>query len=83
MINAYWEALAFELPPSEEGAGWRRWIDTSLVSPDDICEMEEAPPIAGPTYLVQSHSIVCLFAQLKPISEGCRLSDAGHSVTGD
>jgi glycogen operon protein len=29
MINAYREALAFELPPSEEGAGWRRWIDTS------------------------------------------------------
>ena len=38
MINAYWEALAFELPPTEEGAGWRRWIDTSLASPDDICE---------------------------------------------
>jgi glycogen operon protein len=58
MINAYREALAFELPPSEEG--WRRWIDTSCASPDDICELDEAPPIAGAKYLVQSHSIVCL-----------------------
>jgi len=65
MINAYREALAFELPPSVEGAGWRRWIDTSFASPDDICEMEEAPPIAGPTYLVPPHSIVCLFDSLR------------------
>jgi isoamylase len=62
MINAYLEALAFELPPTEEGAGWRRWIDTSLPSPNDISEMEEAPSIAGATYLVQSHSIACLLA---------------------
>jgi hypothetical protein len=32
MINAYWEALAFELPPSEEGGGWRGWIDTPFAS---------------------------------------------------
>jgi glycogen operon protein len=63
MINAYWEALAFELPTLAEGAGWRRWIDTSLASPDDICEGAEATPVAGPTYLVQPHSIACLFAQ--------------------
>jgi len=63
MINAYWEALTFELPPTDEGALWRRWIDTSLASPDDICEEAEAPLITGPTYLVQPHSITCLFAQ--------------------
>jgi glycogen operon protein len=57
MINAYWEALAFELPPTEEGAVWRRWIDTALASPEDICEETEAPIITGPTYLVQPHSI--------------------------
>jgi glycogen operon protein len=70
MINAYREALAFELPPTEVVAGWRQWIDTSLESPDDICEMEEAPPIAGATYLVQSHSIVCLLAQLRATHHG-------------
>jgi pullulanase/glycogen debranching enzyme len=63
MINAYWEALAFELPPTAEGAGWRRWIDTSLASPHDICEAAEAPPIADPTYLVQPRSTACLFAE--------------------
>jgi glycogen operon protein len=63
VINAYWEALAFELPPLPEGARWRRWIDTSLASPEDISEVEEAPPIACSTYLVQAHSIAYLFAQ--------------------
>ena len=64
MINAYWKALAFELPPATaEGTAWRRWIDTSLASPDDICEGAEASLIASPTYLVQPHSIACLFAQ--------------------
>jgi isoamylase len=63
MINAYREALAFELPRTEEGAVWRRLIDTSLASPDDICEVAEASPVAGPTYLVQPHSIAYLFAQ--------------------
>jgi glycogen operon protein len=43
MINGYWEPLSFEFSPTEQGAGWRRWLDTSLSSPDDICEMDEAP----------------------------------------
>ena len=60
MVNAYWEPLAFELPPTGEGAVWRRWIDTSLASPDDICEWAEAPPLDGPTYVVQPRSIVYL-----------------------
>jgi glycogen operon protein len=63
MVNAYWGALAFELPATEEGVGWRRWIDTSLASPADICEWAEAPPVAGRTYLVQPRSIACLIAQ--------------------
>ena len=62
MLNAYWEALAFELPRAE-GAVWRRLIDTSLASPDDICAEAEAPPVAGLTYLAQPRSIVYLFAQ--------------------
>jgi isoamylase len=36
--NAYWETLDFELPGPREGqaGAWRRWIDTSLASPEDI-----------------------------------------------
>jgi len=60
MINAYWEPLTFELPPAAEGTGIRRWIDTSLPSPNDICEIDEAPLIAGSTYLLQPRSIACL-----------------------
>ncbi len=50
IFNAYWEPLEFELPPVVDGAQvqWRRWIDTSLVSPHDIVEYEEeAPTIDG------------------------------------
>jgi isoamylase len=63
MINGYWEPLAFEVPRSTEAGRWRRWIDTSRASPDDICARNEAALIAGSTYLVQPRSIVCLLAQ--------------------
>ena len=35
IFNAYWEPLAFELPPAD-GQSWRRCIDTAQPSPDDI-----------------------------------------------
>jgi len=63
MINGYWEPLAFEVPVTTEEGRWRRWIDTSRTSPDDICAQNEAALIAGSSYLVQPRSIVCLLAQ--------------------
>ena len=36
ILNAYWEPLDFELPGVPGGGAWRRWIDTSLKSPQDI-----------------------------------------------
>ncbi len=36
ILNAYWESLTFELPSADNGGSWRRWIDTSLASPEDI-----------------------------------------------
>src|SRR5262249_39146835 len=48
ILNAYWEPLDFELPP--EPPRWRRWIDTSLDSPDDIIPWESAPPAPGSHY---------------------------------
>ena len=64
MINAFWEPLAFELPPRAEGPhqGWHRLVDTYLESPDDICEGPHLPPVQGETYLVQPRSIVILAA---------------------
>jgi isoamylase len=63
MINGYWESLVFEVPLTTEDSHWRRWIDTSLISPDDVCARDEAPLINNQTYLVQPRSIVCLFAR--------------------
>jgi glycogen operon protein len=63
MLNAYREALDFELPATI-GANqgfWRRWIDTALESPDDIVDWRDAPAASGLTYHVQAHSVVALF----------------------
>jgi glycogen operon protein len=46
LLNAYWEALQFELPsPLPGSAGWLRFIDTSLESPFDVNEATRAPLI--------------------------------------
>ena len=65
MLNAYWERLTFALPTvSEQGVRrWRRWIDTFIPSPDDICAWENAPGVPGPTYIVEPRSIVILVEQ--------------------
>jgi len=65
-FNSYWEDLEFELPLLEQGSSspWRRWIDTSLDSPDDIVEWSTARPVKGSAYLLASRSVVVLFANL-------------------
>jgi glycogen operon protein len=64
MFNAYWEPLEFELPAVPGGAAgpWRRWIDTSLDSPQDISEWDAAPAVAGDRYRVESRTVVLLSA---------------------
>jgi glycogen operon protein len=64
MMNAYWEPLDFELPPQGDGKTWRRWIDTSLESPNDIVPWQEAPAFAGNAYQAGSRSVVALWAPL-------------------
>jgi glycogen operon protein len=65
MLNAYWGRLAFQLPPVPAEQGWRRWIDTALDSPDDICPWECAPAVTQATYEVQPRSVVFLVRALK------------------
>jgi glycogen operon protein len=67
MLNAYWEPLTFELPPirAERQQGWRRWIDTALDSPDDICPWEIAPVVTEAAYEVQPRSVVLLVLALE------------------
>lgn len=44
MFNSYWKAVDFELPNLQGGEVWRRLVDTSLATPDDIC----VPPVTLP-----------------------------------
>jgi isoamylase len=62
ILNGYWEQLEFELPPRPEGKPWRRWFDTSLPSPQDICEWKTAPSVSGNTYRAGPRSVVMIYA---------------------
>jgi len=64
IMNGYWEPLDFELPPPEGGRTWRRWIDTSLNSPDDIMPWQDAPTFTGSAYHAAPRSVVVLWAPL-------------------
>ena len=59
MINAYWEPLQFAI---QEGIpeDWKRVVDTSLPSPNDIVEQAEAPNIHTLVYTVGPRSVVVL-----------------------
>jgi glycogen operon protein len=69
VFNAHTDALDFELPapPNShgDGTGWRRWIDTSLPSPDDIVLSEKAPPVPGAMYQVGPQSVVVLIREVE------------------
>jgi len=66
MLNAYQEALEFQLPPlpSDSSSGWRRIMDTFLDAPDDICIWKDAVTITESSYPVQPYSFVFLCAKL-------------------
>jgi glycogen operon protein len=59
ILNAYWEALDFELPAAHT---WRRWIDTALDPPHDIVEWQTAPRVPGHTYQAGPRSVVVFAA---------------------
>ena len=68
IFNAYWEPLEFDLPPTENAHGhpWRRWIDTTLDSPEDIIDWPEAPAVNGTTYKAGARSLVVLVVKADP-----------------
>jgi glycogen operon protein len=69
MFNAYWEPLAFELPPVPAGSEqqWRRCIDTALASPQDINRWEEAGTVTTSSYVVQPRSVVLLALRIQTV----------------
>jgi len=67
-LNAYWEALHFELPvlPDWANSGWRRVIDSSQPSPRDLVDFGQAEAVAGAAHRVEARSVVVLFAAARP-----------------
>ncbi|MFM7640428.1 MAG: glycogen debranching protein GlgX [Cyanobium sp.] len=69
MVNAWWEPLTFQLPPTEAGqARWNRWIDTSRPSPEDIVPAAQAPEVQGDHWTVPGRSLTVLMAAFSPRS---------------
>jgi glycogen operon protein len=69
ILNAFWEPQEFELPPLEQEHRyiWRRWIDTSLDSPNDIVEWETAPAVPPSSYPAGARSVVILIADARKL----------------
>jgi len=67
ILNAYWEALDFALPPAGNGgeSTWRRWIDTALDSPNDIVEWQSSASTTGSVYRAEPRSVVVLFTGIE------------------
>jgi isoamylase len=59
LINACWEDLIFTI---QEGRAeeWRRVVDTSLASPEDIAETGKGHPVSSLQHVVKARSIVLL-----------------------
>jgi hypothetical protein len=66
IINVYWEPLDFELPVLRGGELWRRWVDISHNTPQDIVPWNTAPSLSCDEYRVESRSVVVLFAEAEP-----------------
>jgi isoamylase len=59
MINSFWQPLQFHIQEGEAGE-WSRILDTSLPSPDDICEPGGEMPVPSLSYKVSPRSVVVL-----------------------
>lgn len=67
ILNGSEHSLDFELPPIVEPTlPWRRVVDTALDPPDDVADLESAPPLQGANYRTDAHSVVFLCADLHP-----------------
>src|SRR4029077_5941828 len=64
ILNVYGDPLAFKLPPVDAANPWRRWIDTSRESPEDIVAWRSALPVAGGSYRAGPRSVVVLYTAL-------------------
>jgi isoamylase len=59
LINAFWEPLEFGIHEGLPG-DWRRVVDTSLPSPEEIVPEDQAPVVRSRSYRVPGRSLVVL-----------------------
>lgn len=64
IFNAYHDPLTFELPALANGGRWRRVLDTSQPSPDDLIPPFRAPRVHSTHYRAEGRSVVVLVADL-------------------
>lgn len=66
IMNAYEKPLTFELPRLSLNLKhyWKRWVDTSLPSPEDICPRNEAVEINEFVYTAAAHSGAILITKI-------------------
>lgn len=64
IMNAYYEPLTFDLPLEK---AWRRLIDTSLATPDDIVEDEQHAPLLTETRYHAAPRSVVVLCENKPV----------------
>jgi glycogen operon protein len=63
-FNSWRQTLPFLIPPAPNGKPWRRIVDTSLPSPQDIVELDQAPPVTtARRYAVAPHSALVLLSE--------------------
>jgi glycogen operon protein len=59
MVNAFWQALTFQIQEGANGQWWRV-VDTSLAKPQDIVDQGQEVQISSLQYSVQERSVVVL-----------------------
>jgi glycogen operon protein len=63
-LNAYWEALGFELPAPPPGRRWHCYVNTALAAPEDVWEPGQGPVLERQdSILVGGRSVVVLVAE--------------------
>ena len=64
-LNMYWDALPFELPRLPFGMNWHIAVNTSMPSPQDICEPGNEPVVGDQTHIfVGGRSVTVLVGRV-------------------
>jgi glycogen operon protein len=69
MLNAYWEALTFDLPALPPGRRWHRLVDTALADGRDFSAPPASLPAGAQQYRLEPRSAVVLVAGPPSIEE--------------